>query len=482
MKIAAKIFISQCLLALLGTGYLAYLVLDELSPRYRESLEEPLVDCARVLAAVLAEPLAGNDPRSLDSFRQAVLNAQRDTFAARIYGLTKSSMDLSIYVTDAAGTVLYHSADPDEVGKSYAQWNDVLKTLRGEYGARTSRAVAHDPSTSTIYVAAPIMRDGRITGVVSVGKPAKNSNVFIARARARLQLAVGLLIAAVLALGYFVTRWISVPVEKLTSYARAVRDGKPATLPRLGGGEMQQLGTAFAEMREALEGKRYVEEYVQTLTHELKSPLAAIRGAAEIILEDPPAETRRQFAENILDEGGRIRVLVDKLLELSAIESRRVLTEVKEISLDEILRDLERSVAAQAARKRLTITWPEATAESIRGERFLLHQALLNLLQNAIDFSPAGGEVRISCRRGRDGVEISITDDGPGIPDFARERVFERFYSLQRPDTGKKSSGLGLSFVREAAELHGGSVSLLNRPTGGAVATIFIPDSHPLGR
>jgi two-component system sensor histidine kinase CreC len=110
-----------------------------------------------------------------------------------------------------------------------------------------------------------------------------------------------------------------------------------------------------------------------------------------------------------------------------------------------------------------------------KGDPFLLHQALSNLLQNAIDFSTARGSIRIAATTGSDRVSIIVEDEGPGIPDFAKERVFERFFSLQRPGTGKKSTGLGLNFVKEVALLHGGEIRLENLPEGGLRAILSLP-------
>jgi two-component system sensor histidine kinase CreC len=109
------------------------------------------------------------------------------------------------------------------------------------------------------------------------------------------------------------------------------------------------------------------------------------------------------------------------------------------------------------------------------GERFLLRQALANLLQNAIEFTPSGGSIAIRAATGPGGIELAIADTGAGIPEYALPRVFDRFYSLPRPDTGQKSSGLGLSLVREAVRLHGGEVRLAHNPGGGVCATIRLP-------
>jgi len=116
-----------------------------------------------------------------------------------------------------------------------------------------------------------------------------------------------------------------------------------------------------------------------------------------------------------------------------------------------------------------------ATSQGGHGDAFLLRQAIDNLVENASDFAPADSAIEIEA--GIDGgqVAIRVADRGPGIPDYARERVFERFYSLPRPDGGNRSSGLGLCFVAEVADLHGGSATLDNRDGGGAIATLRIP-------
>jgi two-component system sensor histidine kinase CreC len=111
----------------------------------------------------------------------------------------------------------------------------------------------------------------------------------------------------------------------------------------------------------------------------------------------------------------------------------------------------------------------------VRADPFLLHQAISNLLQNAIDFSPQEGSIRldVSVERGR--VCFGVEDEGPGIPDYAKEKVLEKFFSLQRPDTGRKSTGLGLNFVREVAVLHKGELVLENLPQKGLRARLSVP-------
>jgi len=111
---------------------------------------------------------------------------------------------------------------------------------------------------------------------------------------------------------------------------------------------------------------------------------------------------------------------------------------------------------------------------SLRGEKFLIRQALTNLFQNAVEFSVSGGKISVKINTEAESLEIIIEDEGPGIPEYAESKIFDRFFSLQRPDTGKKSTGLGLNFVREVSKLHGGNVTIENKHDRGVRATLTL--------
>ena len=142
--------------------------------------------------------------------------------------------------------------------------------------------------------------------------------------------------------------------------------------------------------------------------------------------------------------------------------------------MESLLRGVLEGVAPLLSRRNMTAHCEAGSAGSVPGDRFLLHQALANLVQNAIDFSPDGGCIRITARRGEDRLVVSVEDDGPGIEAEYADKVFEKFFSLRRPGTDKKSTGLGLNFVREVAQLHGGFVRLENTEPG-LRASLFLP-------
>jgi len=238
---------------------------------------------------------------------------------------------------------------------------------------------------------------------------------------------------------------------------------------------MKTLAKALEDMRDALEGREYVESYVQSLTHELKSPVAAILGASEILQSpDVPADKRARFLDNIRAEAGRLRDLLERLLHLAALEKQKTLLKREPVNLREVMLRAWDHHSTLAAAKNLRVEAEIAENLVIQGDEWLIELALGNLIQNAIDFSPTGGLLRLQGYRLNQRHVLEISDEGPGIPDYARQRVFERFYSLPRPDTGKKSSGLGLCFVKEAVTLHQGTVELIEGDHGKGTKAVVV--------
>jgi two-component system sensor histidine kinase CreC len=370
--------------------------------------------------------------------------------------------------------VLFDSDAGRDVGADYSQWRDVYLTLNGRYGARSSEFDPLFTGGSTMYIASPIRSHGALVGVVAVGKPTRNAERFMGHALENLRVVALLVVIATVLIGLVLHGWLSRPLRRLHDYAIAIRDGERQSLPKLGNNEVGQVGQAMDEMRQALDGKTYVNEYVQALTHELKSPLAAVRGAAELLEEEMPPAERQRFLRYVLDQTGRMQDLIDRLLELAALENRPAIEERDRIRLAPLLRDVRDSLQPIAASRQVSIRLAVEGDPTVSGEPFLLHKAVSNLLKNAVEFSPAGGEVEVTARTSARRVVVQVADQGPGIPDYARDKVYNRFYSLRRPD-GRKGSGLGLSFVREIAALHKADLSLQQGGGAGTIARLSLP-------
>lgn len=477
MKIGLRIFLGYFLIVAIAALLLMRVFVAEVKPGVRQAMEDTLVDTANVLAE-LATPdfLAG---RIADgAFARQVRAVGDRRLGAAIWGLRKEAASYRVYVTDARGIVVYDSAGRD-VGKDYSRWNDVYLTLRGRYGARSTLANPDDPASSVMHVAAPL-RDarGRIVGVLTVAKPNRAIAPVIARSQNVVLRWGGVLLGAALLIGLFAAWWLSRQIGQLRRYAQAVTAGERAALPP-SAGEFAELGRALATMRDRLEGKQYVEQYVHSLTHEMKSPLAAIRGSAEL-LEDARgtmAEAdRARFAASIRLQSERLAQMIDKLLALAAVEHRQALDSPEPVDAFSLLESVREQCMPRLARDDLSleVSAPDELP-ALHGDVFLLRQALANLVENAADFSPAGGTIVLRAMPEPGRLRFEVDDEGTGVPEYALSRVFERFYSLPRPQGGSRSSGLGLCFVAEVAALHGGTATLENREPGGARSVLSLP-------
>ncbi|MEJ7688503.1 MAG: ATP-binding protein, partial [Variovorax sp.] len=184
---------------------------------------------------------------------------------------------------------------------------------------------------------------------------------------------------------------------------------------------------------------------------------------------------RQRFLANIARETERIQETVDRMMELTALETQRALERSEPVALAPLLREAAASAQAAALKRGVRLQVAAEAEARVEGDPFLLRRALGNLLDNAIDFSPDGGEVVLALHATARHVSISVRDHGAGIPAYAKDKLFEKFYSLARPHSQKKSTGLGLAFVKEIAALHRGRIELANAPRGGALATLTLP-------
>jgi len=464
MPLGIRFFLVYALFIGLTGYFVLNTVMQEIRPGVRQSTEEPLVDTANLMAEHLRDDFQD---------RKWIKGLGRGNPAAKIWGLGKNQVNHRIYVTDAKGIVVLDSSGV-AVGQDYSRWNDVYLTLRGEYGARSTRSDPNDQGSSVMHVGAPIRDNGQIIGVVTVAKPNSSLQPYVDRTERRL-LAYGAgLIGLGLLFGALLSWWLSRALRRLTAYAQGVSAGRRVEVPHYRGGELEQLATAVEQMRTQLEGKAYVERYVHTLTHELKSPLAAIRGAAELLQGDMPPIQRQRFVGNIDSESARMQQLIERLLNLAQVEQRQGLEERVDVPLGTLVRELLSAQAARIESRQLQVEQSIAADLMLSGEPFLLRQALGNLLENALDFTPAKGVLRLGARRIDEQVEFKLFNQAEAIPDYALPRLSERFYSLPRPDSGRKSTGLGLNFVEEVVKLHGGTLSIRN-VDGGVEVIVHLP-------
>jgi two-component system phosphate regulon sensor histidine kinase PhoR len=246
------------------------------------------------------------------------------------------------------------------------------------------------------------------------------------------------------------------------------------------GGDGLRHGTilVFHDVTRLQQLERTREEFVANVSHELRTPLSHIRGYVETLLggakDDPEVATR--FLQTIERNAGRLQSLIEDLLTISELESGRVTLNVQPVSLCAVVEKVWEDFKARAGAK--TIALCNETAELVvLGDMGRLEQVLSNLVDNAIKYGRNGGRVVIGGRKtAAGGAEIFVQDDGPGLPGEALERVFERFYRVDKARSREQGgTGLGLSIVKHIIQSHGGKVWAVSTPGQGSSFHFTLP-------
>lgn len=344
-----------------------------------------------------------------------------------------------------------------------------------------------------VIATAPVAGPARSGQVVAIGPPARLP--FLPGAASRRAVAflpVALLVA--LAGGLVIFRMIVRRLEALEHLAGQVAEGRlDVRVSDTGQDEIGRLGARLNDMtarlaalrtREA-EDERTRRQLLADITHELATPLTSIRGNAETMLDRAVPMNdgeRTTYLRGIVDEADRMNRLIQDLLDLTRLEAGGVPLELEPLDLAALARNTIDRFQARFREAGLSLQWPGSTDPvRVHGDGRRLEQVLDNLLVNALRYVPAGGSVTVAVSRfatasvGAARARLTVTDDGPGIPEADRGRVFDRFYRGDATRGASEGSGLGLAIVREIVTRHGGRVSVETAPPRGSVFTVDLP-------
>jgi two-component system, OmpR family, sensor histidine kinase KdpD len=244
--------------------------------------------------------------------------------------------------------------------------------------------------------------------------------------------------------------------------------------------ERDQSVLEAQQARLRAEAEQLRNSLLSSVSHDLRTPLAAMAGAASSLLGGTPRDPaeRRELLQTIVDEARRLARLVDNLLDMTRLEAGVVVPNRQWHVLEEIVGSAVHRAARDLGERPLQTDLP-ADLPLVSVDGLLVEQVLVNLLENAARYTPAGSPIEITARATGGSVEICVADRGPGLPPGAEEHVFEKFYrGAARPD-GRRGVGLGLAICRGVAEAHGGRIVARNRPGGGAEFVLTLPTGGP---
>jgi signal transduction histidine kinase len=295
--------------------------------------------------------------------------------------------------------------------------------------------------------------------------------------------AAGLAVLLAIILSWLTARGISRPLRDIAEAARGIPQGDYRPIAVSGPSEVRQLADSFNRMIDKVRASRQSQrDFVANVSHELKTPLTSIHGFAQAMLDG--TITDRQGLEKaagvIYDESGRMHRLVVELLELARLEGGAAKFRREQVDVSLLLEKIAAQFSPQAQEAGIELRTSIQALPRLLGDGDRLAQVFTNLVDNGLKNTPAGGWLEISSLA-RDGfAEISVADSGPGIPAAELDRIFERFYQVDksRARTGQQGTGLGLSIAREITEAHGGSIQADSRPGAGSVFVVKIPFMH----
>jgi two-component system sensor histidine kinase ChvG len=352
-----------------------------------------------------------------------------------------------------------------ENGKGYPEVREALD------GQAASRVRVNDRGEVIVSVAVPVQRFRAVRGVLLLSTQGADIDNMVEAERLAI-LKVFLVAAAVMVvLSMLLAGTIAGPVRRLADAADRVRRRirTRVQIPDFTRrrDEIGHLSGTLREMTDALYRRiEAIESFAADVAHELKNPLTSLRSAVETLPRVKTEESRQRLMAVIMHDVKRLDRLISDISDASRLDAELQRNEVGQVDLAKLLQALVSAgneVRQGDVKVLLTFEGGEPDRFIVPGHDSRLGQVVSNLIDNARSFSPAGGTVRVTCRRRRKHVDIIVDDDGPGVPPGAFEKIFERFYT-DRPEQGfGQNSGLGLSISKQIVEAHGGRISVENR-------------------
>jgi signal transduction histidine kinase len=384
-----------------------------------------------------------------------------------------------ILVTDAAGRVLYDTREIGGAVGEYALYTEVVQALLGN----DAFTCTYDSGAFRSRASSPVMYHNQIIGAVYAYEYDTDQAALLAGFQSNLRRLSVIIAVLVAGLSALLSQALTRQIGELLRAIRKVREGAYSHRADVRGhDEIAQIGAEFNSLTDRLQKtEESRRRFVSDASHELKTPLAAIRLLTDSILQtdniDPA--TAREFVTDIGAEADRLSRITEDLLRLTKLDSD-VLAPAEVVDVLPVLQQVLRMMELVAEEKEISITYEAAEGCRVLAARDEIRQVIYNLTDNAVKYSGEGGRIEVGLRKEAGKVLLEVADNGVGIPEEDLQRIFERFYRVDKARSrAAGGTGLGLAIVSDTVRRRGGTVEAANRPGGGAVFTVRWPEAAP---
>jgi signal transduction histidine kinase/DNA-binding response OmpR family regulator len=491
-----NMLVSSAALLLACTAFIAYDMVT-----FRETMVRNLSTQAQIIGSNTASALLFNDPQSAENTLSA-LKAAHNILSAGIY--TPDGRLFASYSRSAAGQISGLPSIPS--GQTEIHW------LKNE----------------EIVLVRSMVFEGKPTGTVYIRSDVEELNRRLKRYVGIAAIVLSACLMAALLISSIFRRAVADPIVRLAEVARVVSRDKNYSVratPTRSPGELAILIDAFNEMlaqiqqtesalrkahdgleqrvqertaeveaakkeveefsrsilrakEEVERGSKFKDQFLSTMSHELRTPLNAVLGFSDLLADErygPLNERQQRYVSHIHTGGKHLLSLISDILDLSKIEAGRMELAIESLRVETVFGEVLSAMRPLADKKSQEMSMSVEAGLAVRADSTRFKQVLMNLLGNAIKFTPNGGHIEVAARLNKDRVRVEVRDNGPGIPPEEQKRIFEAFYRLRESGKKTEGTGLGLAITHRLVELHGGELGLESQIGQGSCFHFCLP-------
>jgi signal transduction histidine kinase len=421
-------------------------------------------------------------------------NGKPDTAATHhiMHSMMVINPSVEVYLLDTAGKIVDYVVPYSKVKMEWVDLRPVQAFIAAKGEVFTLGDDPKSPGERNVFSAAPVQENGKTIGyayIILAGEQQQEATSTLLGSYF-LKTGTAIFLAALagsLLVGLLVIWLITKGLRQILETVRRFKEGdRKARVSNACGSDLAVLATTFNGMADAIEAnieemkslENLRRELIANVSHDLRTPLAIMQGYVETLLmkENLPAAERRRHLQTVFDSSEKLSRLIAQLFEYSKLEARQIQPQKEPFFIGELAQDISQKyqVLAQQKAIRISLDQPQKLP-LVFADLALVERVLQNLMDNALKFTPAGGEVKITLRETDNNVEVRISDTGPGIPESEQSAIFERYRKASAEDSRTGGAGLGLAIVKKILELHDTGIRVQSRLNEGAAFVFQLP-------